>query len=370
MQIKRTIFTLLPVIGFIGILALCEVSLRRQAISPGFARFLFFTEFKVSRWHFIDSIQHRLDIDEVLRTEPNYRYTEPPEAGRPPFDQVPYPFDVVYNNLGFRDDDFAPELRQGKRIIVLGDSVAFGKGVESGQSFPSLLESWMENAEVYNLGLQGCTAECMAKLMDRHADSFLPDLVLLQASGNDLDQTLWRESRSASLPGLGIAALEKAKASRLLLKLMQIRGKDRSDVQLEAAAKATMERYGKSMEQIMDKAEELGIPLVALDLPYAYGFHYGGHLSEVCTRSRETCRGSLRMEFGEAERLREQYSIQPASSDFVDATASQMGIAEESLEQVFSQRHFFHDICHLSPLGHVAVAEKLAPIIGDLLEDG
>ena len=37
-------------------------------------------------------------------------------------------------------------------------------------------------------------------------------MIMIQASGNDIDQTLWKESYANKLPGMGIVALEKQDA--------------------------------------------------------------------------------------------------------------------------------------------------------------
>lgn len=68
---------------------------------------------------------------------------------------------VIYNNYFYRDRDFESEKKTGiTRIGVLGDSIAFGGGIENLQDrFSNILEKKLNDAgykvEVYNLGRPG-----------------------------------------------------------------------------------------------------------------------------------------------------------------------------------------------------------------------
>lgn len=68
---------------------------------------------------------------------------------------------VVFNNLFFRDRDFAESKKEGVvRIGVLGDSIAQGDGIKDvNNRFSNLLEKKLQDAgfkiEVYNLGRAG-----------------------------------------------------------------------------------------------------------------------------------------------------------------------------------------------------------------------
>ena len=345
--------------------------MRAQTLDTEFVRTLFFTEFKTSRWRYLEQLAARLQISQIIDSPRNEEFIEPPEANRPPFDRVPYEYRISYNNMGYRDTDFQLPKRSGiKRIVVLGDSVAFGKGVEHSQSFPELLESWLENVEVFNLGLQGCTSECKIQIFNRSVDVMSPDLILIQASGNDIDQTLWKESYANKLPGMGIVALEKTRRSFLLQTIMHWRGEDRISHQMKAAAKATKTRYQPYLQTLFDEASKRNIPIVSVNLPFAYGQHYGDHLSDLCTERPDVCVYDLKMRFGEPDSLFEKYPIPslPNKKDFVDLTADEMNISSEELSQIFEYRPYFHDVCHLSPLGHLAVADTLLEPLKDRLK--
>ena len=84
--------------------------------------------------------------------------------------------------------------------MVVGDlSVAFGKGVTFEERFSTLIDTHFDQVQVANLGLQGCTAECMTRLWNIYAEDLKPDLLIIQASGNDVDQALWKEAMAGNM---------------------------------------------------------------------------------------------------------------------------------------------------------------------------
>jgi lysophospholipase L1-like esterase len=108
--------------------------------------------------------------------------------------------DVRYrvNRDGFRDADFSRPKPQGSfRVLVLGDSVAFGYGVALEQTFPEQLERLLgarvatPRIEVLNLAVSGYNPYTEAALLDDVGLGLEPDLVLVQFCSNDLaDPTL------------------------------------------------------------------------------------------------------------------------------------------------------------------------------------
>jgi hypothetical protein len=96
-------------------------------------------------------------------------------------------------------DGFRDRLRERPkpdgvyRILVLGDSVTFGYGVEAEQSFPRLLEDELaERApaagiEVLNFGVGGYNPYTEVELFKDIGTRYEPDLVIVQFCINDLD---------------------------------------------------------------------------------------------------------------------------------------------------------------------------------------
>lgn len=113
---------------------------------------------------------------------------------------LPISGEIVYqiNADGFRDDLYErPKPADTFRILVLGDSVAFGYGVEMEATFPKRMEASLAAAtrqprfEVLNLGVSGYNPFTEAALLRDLLPRYQPDLVLVQFCINDLnDPTL------------------------------------------------------------------------------------------------------------------------------------------------------------------------------------
>ena len=352
-QFRKGLFAVIFLMMFLALICFIELYVRMQPISPAFARFLFFTEFKAYRWEYLSNNTEIHQLDVIMESFPNINYTEQPEANRPPFDQVPTPFEVQHNSLGFRDKEFIvdPDKRQ---IMVLGDSIAFGKGVTQKNRFSSILEANLPQAQVFNLGLQGCTAECMARLWSKHHKLLQPEVLLIQASGNDLDQVLWKEAMERRLPGLSLSALAIIKKSWLAQWILFKRGSDRIQEQMAAAQLAVLEKQREFISQMYVSANQNNVQIWVLNLPYAYDYYYGDHMTTLCTE--QLCQPQIKIDFDRADR--ETIVVQDGP-DFVTKTADQMPLTESQLDLVFPHRKNFHDVVHLNTQGHAVVAEQI-----------
>jgi lysophospholipase L1-like esterase len=101
------------------------------------------------------------------------------------------------NRSGFRDRDYARRKPAGVfRIVVLGDSVAFGVRMPDEHTFPSILEAALERRapgrfEVLNMGVSGYNPYTEAELLADRGLAFAPDLVLVQFCSNDLNDPVF-----------------------------------------------------------------------------------------------------------------------------------------------------------------------------------
>ena len=99
--------------------------------------------------------------------------------------------EVQINSRGMRDREVPVERTGAARIVVIGDSIAFGSGVAARDRFSDQLESLLERrlagaVEVLNLGVGGYdTLQEVATLEDVGL-RFAPDLVLVAYCVNDL----------------------------------------------------------------------------------------------------------------------------------------------------------------------------------------
>lgn len=101
-----------------------------------------------------------------------------------------YPPDEENNIDGLRDATRPVETRPGLwRIAVLGDSVAFGHGVEAHEAFPQLLEKKLRerggDVDVLNVALPGWSTRQEHIAYERIAKKYSPNVVVLSICLND-----------------------------------------------------------------------------------------------------------------------------------------------------------------------------------------
>jgi hypothetical protein len=87
---------------------------------------------------------------------------------------------VSLNERGFRGRTLAlPKSGDRARVVVLGDSVAFGFGVSDEQTFAQLLDGRLKGIEVANLAVQGYGPGQELLVLQREGLSLDPDVVVL-----------------------------------------------------------------------------------------------------------------------------------------------------------------------------------------------
>lgn len=355
---KKFTFTAAVFLLFVGTILCLEVLARRAPHPQGLKRWQFFTVFSLDRWNYLTASWEYLKLETVMENPPHERYVEEPEKNRPAFDHVPYAFEVQTNELGFRDASFS--TTSSKRIALLGDSVAFGKGVREPERFSSIFEE-RSGHRVYNMALQGCTAECMTMLWKQHGAGIDVDTVIVQGSGNDMDQALWREATKGRRLWLSQWALQLVQKYEVMQWLVYLRNPSYVNEQLELAGDLALEQYGQEVEALFQLLEQQKKQIVFLHLPYAYGHFYAGHVAKACSL-RSSC-SEIRPDFELTEDLKETIrqssSLAKVTADFVDRTLQTHRFSEPELEDIFIFREYFHDIVHLNPIGHEAVAQSL-----------
>lgn len=123
-------------------------------------------------------------------------------AHRPSWEAVhrtdEYDVTVRTNALGLRGGPVAAEKPPGTyRILVVGDSFAFGFGVEDEEAFPAVLERHLAPApararvEALNAGVAGWSADQYLLFLQTRGFAWSPDLVLLAVSENDPGDLAW-----------------------------------------------------------------------------------------------------------------------------------------------------------------------------------
>jgi lysophospholipase L1-like esterase len=93
---------------------------------------------------------------------------------------------VRINQKGLRDREHSYERpNDSRRVLVLGDSFAWGYGVEETQRFSQLLETSVD-AEVINAGVSGYSTDQELLWFRSEGVKYDPDLVILVFTGNDI----------------------------------------------------------------------------------------------------------------------------------------------------------------------------------------
>jgi hypothetical protein len=101
---------------------------------------------------------------------------------------------VSVNDLGLRGSPVGPRKDGVSRILVLGDSFAFGYGVEEDETFAAYLEACLNRTgqgvfEVLNAGVPGYGTVDQLNFLRSRGEVLAPDFVVLQfLSSNDLDE--------------------------------------------------------------------------------------------------------------------------------------------------------------------------------------
>jgi lysophospholipase L1-like esterase len=112
---------------------------------------------------------------------------------------------IRINSYGFRGKEFEFQKKDEFRILILGDSVAFGGRVEESEIFTSLLEEKLEKEyskkfEVINTAVVGYTTSQEIAFLKERGILFKPDLVILSFTlGNDFYMSrVYKETRTGS----------------------------------------------------------------------------------------------------------------------------------------------------------------------------
>ncbi|GAB6036925.1 hypothetical protein JCM15519_14840 [Fundidesulfovibrio butyratiphilus] len=107
--------------------------------------------------------------------------------------------DVEYaiNDQGYRGPVVTPEKPEGTfRIVVVGDSHAFGFGLRERFTLPVLLQGYFKNVEVVNLAVSGYGIDQMLLRVRRDGYKLHPDLVICYvphfADFRHMTDSIWR----------------------------------------------------------------------------------------------------------------------------------------------------------------------------------
>ncbi|MFW8601256.1 GDSL-type esterase/lipase family protein [Desulfobacterota bacterium M19] len=104
---------------------------------------------------------------------------------------------IKSNDAGIRENKSSSEIKKvaDKKILVIGDSITFGLGVEQHNTFPSQLEKMLpkltgERYEVINAGISGFNVSNEESLLEYLTNLYTPDIIIWCVIANDYDDSL------------------------------------------------------------------------------------------------------------------------------------------------------------------------------------
>ncbi len=95
---------------------------------------------------------------------------------------------VITDEHGFRTSSRSRQLDTSEQVLVLGDSVSVGNGVEAEQTYPFLLEEKL-GKKVLNASVTGYGIVDYVEVLRHIADNFNPQLVIIGICLNDVSPT-------------------------------------------------------------------------------------------------------------------------------------------------------------------------------------
>jgi len=93
---------------------------------------------------------------------------------------------VTSNSDGFRNGRDFGDRSRGPRVVVLGDSMVYGPGVEPAERFTERLENGGDGWRVENVGMVGYGPDLMLRAYEQLRDRLAADVVLVVLFSHDL----------------------------------------------------------------------------------------------------------------------------------------------------------------------------------------
>lgn len=185
------------------------------------------------------------------------------------------------NSSGLRDKEYCPKSSK-YRIVVFGDSITFGYGVNLAESFPKKLEVLLNRGfsgkfEIINCGIMGYDTKSEFLLLRELKTKYSPDMVILMYTLNDIFSH--PESGLLKLPQQGIRLLQKIHNSSYFVQYLRSRIKRFGRLHSIASIEKTYSQNSKLWQdnqdwirKIRSLCKEDDIKLIFCIFPYpAYG---------------------------------------------------------------------------------------------------
>ncbi len=192
---------------------------------------------------------HEADPDLTWRQVPGYRDAN-----------------VRINALGMRGPQARTHDEGVRRILVLGDSIAFGYALPEHQTYPRLLERelGLERTEVLNAAVIGYSSFQGRQLFERLLPSMAPDLVVVQFGYNDHHSARFSDRERLARDVAGWHSLVRGTGVARLAR--RVRGRD-ATLREEPVARVCVADYRSNLLAMRDMAQAKGSSTLFLTTP-------------------------------------------------------------------------------------------------------
>jgi lysophospholipase L1-like esterase len=256
---------------------------------------------------------------------------------------------VEIDSIGLRDHEYGPKRAGEIRILSLGDSFAFGTGVELDETYAKVLERLLRarfpdlSVAVINAGVVGWSQQQMIRALPALRAALAPDLVVATfVAGNDVLENALFEARLAEgvKTPLGPVA-RRSHAARLLLRALH--------PLTRVFGNRSTANIAETVELIVQLPAAAAVPTVLVVIPARHQLrarHWAGAaLLEgfLCRQNRAVMAACARTGM--------------RCVDTTDALADR-----DATEPVM-----FADDAHTNALGHAIIAERVAETVAPLV---
>ena len=295
---------------------------------------------------------------------------------------------LIINEHGYHDDSFPVEKPSGEfRAVFIGDSITMGHGVTRDETFSNQLEDILQqfgkgydSYQIINTGVQGYSAHQELQAL-REAMRFSPDFIAVGFCPNDVTEPYWVDKRLGGTgwyyamsqtsgiltgyllneTGFGRAVQRirethfKSEAVRAQYKNYDVRAMAELPLDNDKF-QAGWELQLKSLESIYALAAQHNVPIVLLTFPYTFQlFHDKYDHPQLILSNHAQNLGIPYIDFTDYfEDILETDRIR-----FSENYERNIGIERMDFYGVQKDK-FFLDANHLKPMGHKAIAVRLA----------
>lgn len=255
------------------------------------------------------------------------------------------------NSEGFRERHSLSAPKKGRRILVLGDSMTYGFGVEENARFTDLAEKALGGGyEIVNISALGWGFDQMVLAFKHYAPLAKADLVVIAYIHNDLFRCLyayghWNHQKKKVFEVKTGRLVERLDGPRFVERLLRKSHALDYLYGLWFRQNQYAELSRKLADAAADFSEKNKIPVVFLQIPEAR---------------------AMQPDLPPEERRRQDFAS--VLLDYLQAKGYKAIHPIEEMEKAGGAALYFPENQHLNAAGHAAMAEVLKNVIVETLE--